>query len=756
MKATKVTKAKRGRGEKAAAVETNEFGVLANVQDFPVGLPSAGYRAILHVGQAGGRWYHSLTFGRPADRGGTCTYAPATSGPPSESRAAAIGRALAELAGEIINALDGETDVATRLALKDCAAAVAGWMNRHEWELPDDSPAPDPTATDPGDRQTEAVPLAAIRKGTDNPRRDFDADGIAALAASLADLGQLQPVGVIRRTDRAGDGYEMIYGERRVRAARSLGWETIRAIVYSAGQVGESVRADLQLTENLLREQLNPMELAEAFGALEARGMTARQIATRYKLPASAVRRHLYLLRLCEPVRLLVASGRLPILQAELIARIGDEAGQISLAGRTIGEQWLGGNWGKLWRVRGDGPGDDRPRDFVLPAGQLRGDLQHKMRKLGGAGWPMGEPFADQRPCAGCPNNSATIPVLFAGVPLPSESAKGCCTEAPCYERKVDAWAKVRDLRKDAAAKARETKIAKARESGRFACDTCGRLADCPGADGDDHPEGWASATECGPCGEKREKRRQREARQHGTSAEARPFPAEPAEFLAVALHQYGAELSEAIADRLANTVTPDTDAVGGILRVCWAVQEPPWLNLRGGLIRLARRCEHAESLMMNGPELADLWRGTVGGWWEGQAPRYHPWDGAVCQVPLDVEAMGFLTFAEAFAIRLGMEWDRPRPTAETVAAERARAALAERIANGPLADAEAALAACEDPAILAELAAGKALRAKWRRAAVADRLAELGADSVAADAPPADDKKRKPRARRGRKAAEK
>src|SRR2546423_15721170 len=112
-----------------------------------------------------------------------------------------------------------------------------------------------------GAGELRALPVEEIAPNPDQPRRRFDEDGLAALAESLKERGVLQPVLVRPRDD---GGYELIAGERRWRAARIAGLDTVPAIVRPRDAAAS---LELALIENMAREDLNPVEEARACAA---------------------------------------------------------------------------------------------------------------------------------------------------------------------------------------------------------------------------------------------------------------------------------------------------------------------------------------------------------------------------------------------------------------------------------------------------------------------------------------------------------
>lgn len=134
-----------------------------------------------------------------------------------------------------------------------------------------------------------------IRPNRAQPRLDFDTNSIIRLADSIRRYGILQPLSVRRSSDE-GYKYELIAGERRLRAARSLGYLSVPCIIIEAD---EKMSAELAIIENLLREDLNMFEQAYGFRQLiDNYSMTQEEIARKVSLSQSAVANKLRLLRL--------------------------------------------------------------------------------------------------------------------------------------------------------------------------------------------------------------------------------------------------------------------------------------------------------------------------------------------------------------------------------------------------------------------------------------------------------------------------
>jgi ParB family chromosome partitioning protein len=135
------------------------------------------------------------------------------------------------------------------------------------------------------------VPVDAVDPNPEQPRRVFDPQQLEQLAESIRRHGVLQPI-VVRRV---GSRYELVVGERRWRATRAAGLDTIPAVV---ADVDARDRLELALIENVQRHDLNPIELAHAFRSLGEGGATQEEIGGRVSLDRSTVSNHLRLLEL--------------------------------------------------------------------------------------------------------------------------------------------------------------------------------------------------------------------------------------------------------------------------------------------------------------------------------------------------------------------------------------------------------------------------------------------------------------------------
>jgi ParB family chromosome partitioning protein len=181
--------------------------------------------------------------------------------------------------------------------------------------------------------QLQELPVASIEPNRRQPREHFDEETLASLAASIREVGVLQPV-LVREL---GEGnFELIAGERRWRAARRAGLQTIPALVRVADDAGALEQA---LVENLHRQDLNALEEAAAYQQLiEDLGLTHDEVATRVGKSRAAVTNTLRLFQLPANVQRMVADAQLSAGHARALLGTPDRAFQESLAKRILSE----------------------------------------------------------------------------------------------------------------------------------------------------------------------------------------------------------------------------------------------------------------------------------------------------------------------------------------------------------------------------------------------------------------------------------
>src|SRR6478735_9104493 len=177
------------------------------------------------------------------------------------------------------------------------------------------------------------LPVDAIVPNARQPREVFDEEAMAELVHSVREIGLLQPI-VVRRT---GDSsYELIMGERRWRATREAGLDTIPAIVR---QTGDDAMLRDALLENLHRSELNPLEEAAAYRQLlDDFGCTHDELATRIGRSRPQISNTLRLLNLSPAVQRRVAAGVISAGHARTLLGVDEPAAQDRLAGRVVSE----------------------------------------------------------------------------------------------------------------------------------------------------------------------------------------------------------------------------------------------------------------------------------------------------------------------------------------------------------------------------------------------------------------------------------
>lgn len=179
-----------------------------------------------------------------------------------------------------------------------------------------------------------AIPLAKIRPNPLQPRKEFRPEELADLEASLKASGLLQPITV--RPAARGEGFELIAGERRFRAAQRLGWTEIPAIVK---EVDDQMLLSLAMVENLQRSDLNPIEEAEGYQQLISDfSLTQQEVADIVGKDRSTVANTLRLLALPASVRRLVWDGQLTVGHARALLGAGDEMRIAALARDVVAQ----------------------------------------------------------------------------------------------------------------------------------------------------------------------------------------------------------------------------------------------------------------------------------------------------------------------------------------------------------------------------------------------------------------------------------
>jgi ParB family transcriptional regulator, chromosome partitioning protein len=190
-----------------------------------------------------------------------------------------------------------------------------------------------PADSEEGVRLRE-LPVESLVPNPQQPRRSFDGQALEELAASIRSSGVLQPLVVRPR----GSQYEILVGERRWRAAQQAGLARVPAIVREAS---DAEALELGLVENLLREDLNPVEAAQAYQRLLAEfGWAQEELARRLGKDRSSIANALRLLRLPELIQEDLRTGRLTMGHARALLGLPSAAAQLHLRERILAQDW--------------------------------------------------------------------------------------------------------------------------------------------------------------------------------------------------------------------------------------------------------------------------------------------------------------------------------------------------------------------------------------------------------------------------------
>lgn len=178
------------------------------------------------------------------------------------------------------------------------------------------------------------VPVNQIRPNPSQPRTHYDEETLRGLARSIIEVGLLQPV-VVQETD---DGYTLISGERRWRAAQLAGLQNIPAMLRKADETGALTQA---LIENLQREDLTPLEEASAYrNLIDQHGLTQQEVAHRVGKGRATVANSIRLLRLPPPILELLETAQLTAGHARALLSVSDPKYATHIAKRAVAEGW--------------------------------------------------------------------------------------------------------------------------------------------------------------------------------------------------------------------------------------------------------------------------------------------------------------------------------------------------------------------------------------------------------------------------------
>ena len=237
--------------------------------------------------------------------------------------------------------------------------------------------APTPGAA-PGE-PVRQVPLDWIRPCPLQPRKDFPAETLRELADSIREQGIVQPL-IVREQ---GQHFELIAGERRLRAAQLLGLREVPAIVR---QADDRAVLEMALIENLQRENLNPLEEAQGYDQLVSQfQLTQEEVAGKVGKSRAAVANALRLLKLPLAVQTHIREGRLSVGHAKVILGLTDEKQQRLAAERILKEALnVRQTEGLVARLQARGPGRSGAKPGLLvplPADAHVADLENRLRE---------------------------------------------------------------------------------------------------------------------------------------------------------------------------------------------------------------------------------------------------------------------------------------------------------------------------------------------------------------------------------------
>jgi ParB family transcriptional regulator, chromosome partitioning protein len=218
------------------------------------------------------------------------------------------------------------------------AAGLVGLEELTAFEQTRDAPVADngvTRVTPDGDQLVVNLPLTSIRPNPHQPRRSFEPAALQELADSIKQHGRVLLPIMVRPAD---PGFELVAGERRLKASAMAGLSTIRAIVEG---VDDATSAEMALTENMARDDLNPMEEARGCAALrDTFGMSVAEIGRRVARDRTAISHLIRLLELPDKAQEFIESGVLSEGHGRVLLRVKDYEAQKSLAARCADAGW--------------------------------------------------------------------------------------------------------------------------------------------------------------------------------------------------------------------------------------------------------------------------------------------------------------------------------------------------------------------------------------------------------------------------------
>lgn len=205
-------------------------------------------------------------------------------------------------------------------------------LSRKRTEVIKDEGVKGSDGTDSWTEEVQAIPVHLVTAGKYQPRQEFEEEALAELAESISVHGLLQPI-VVRR---GAVGYEVIVGERRLRACKRLGWEVIPAIIRD---VEDKEAAELALIENLQRADLHVFEIAEGYERLLSEfELTQEELAKRLGISQANVANKIRLLKLPLSVRDIISREMLSERHGRALLKLEQEDLQLKALEQVVGE----------------------------------------------------------------------------------------------------------------------------------------------------------------------------------------------------------------------------------------------------------------------------------------------------------------------------------------------------------------------------------------------------------------------------------
>ena len=248
------------------------------------------------------------------------------------------------------------------------------------------------------------IPINQLSENPDNPRKTFNEESLQELATSIKNIGILQPILVQKLDDQE---YQIICGARRFRAAKLAKMDHVPANMVSLDLTKEQVY-EIMITENLQREDVDPIEESEAFEWLKNTGKSVAEIAEKFGRPEAYIRRRLKLSALIPEFKQLVTEGKITLVQAKKISAIEPEVQSDQLYDKVM--LAMEDNW------------------YGDPVQNAIDEIQLRLNRVP---WDLNDDTLHGGACSNCPKNSACINLLF-----PEFKDNETCNDQSCYEFK--------------------------------------------------------------------------------------------------------------------------------------------------------------------------------------------------------------------------------------------------------------------------------------------------------------------------------